>query len=466
MNRRRRFLPSVDAVKQMSELASLMADNPERVVTTAIRNVVESLRRRLSEPETPTPPLVAGKVAPAHLAELVARETSRLSACSLVPVINATGVVIHTNLGRAPLGRHLWRRMAVLADGYSNLEYHLEAGGRGSRHQHLERFMKLLTGAPACCVVNNNAAAVLLVLTALARGREVVVSRSELIEIGGSFRLPEIMAQGGAILREVGTTNRTRLVDYEKALSDETGLLLKAHRSNFAVVGFTEEVSRRELADLAGRRAIPFYEDLGSGLMCDLTAAGVDDSHRVSRALEEGADLVSFSGDKMLGGPQAGVILGREEYISTLKAHPLTRALRPDKLTLAGLEAVTLSYLSGRAAREIPVVSMLTEPVAGIRDRATQLARQLSALPGAVADVVDCAGRVGGGAEPEARLESAGVALALAGHSETRLAARLRTGTPAVVVRTESGRCLLDCRTVRTEEIDGILGAVKALLQG
>jgi L-seryl-tRNA(Ser) seleniumtransferase len=443
-----RLLPGIDQIKQYPVLATLLHGLPDSLTATAIRNAVAELRAALLASESAEWPIEDGKLPPDLVAEKVRQALATLLSPSLVPLFNATGVVIHTNLGRAPLGLDVWQQMTAVATGYSNLEYDLKKGARGSRHQHFELALRRLAGAEACLVVNNNAAAVLLVLTALARGREVIVSRGELIEIGGSFRIPDIMAQGGAVLRAVGTTNRTWLKDYEGAIGTTTGLLMKAHRSNFSLTGFTQEVTRLELTGLAKESGLPFYEDLGSGLMTDLSAAGIASHDQVSRVLADGVDIVSFSGDKMLGGPQAGIIAGRADLIATLKRHPLTRALRPDKMTLAGLEAVALAYLRGDEERHIPVVAMLREPTTKVRARARGLARKLNAMDGIEAAVVATVARVGGGAEPERTVPSAGLRIQLEGFSETQLEQRLRRLATPIIARREEGRVVLDLRTI------------------
>jgi len=462
---RLRLLPSVESLKQHAIVAQLLASRPAPLVTEAIRRVIERLRNRLKDAGQPLPPVTADHVDLDFAASQVAGELDALLSPSLVGVINATGVIIHTNLGRAPLSQEVWTRMESIATGYSNLEYDLDEGKRGSRFVHTSRVLSLLTGAEDSLVVNNNAAAVLLVLTALSRGREVIVSRGELVEIGGSFRIPEIMAQGGAILREVGTTNRTRLSDYENAIGPATGLLLKVHRSNFALTGFVEEPTRGDLADLAARRGIPLFEDLGSGQVSDLTAAGIPGTDLVSQAVASGADLVSFSGDKMLGGPQAGVVVGKARIIAVLRTHPLTRALRPDKLTLAGLEATALSYLAGTAARDIPVPAMLTQPVETVMARAEALASALSALQGVSAQAASSTARVGGGAQPELAIPSAGVSLSVDNFTETALDLALRHSTPPVICRIESGTVFLDARTLRDDDIATIVSTVEKSLR-
>jgi len=359
-------------------------------------------------------------------------------------VLNATGVIVHPNLGRAPLPHAAVERLLATACGYSNLEYDLDAGSRGSRQDHLAAVLGQLTGAESALVVNNNAAAVLLALAALAEGREVVVSRGELVEIGDGFRIPDVLSRSGARLVEVGTTNRTRAEDYERAIGPDTALLLRVHQSNFRVVGFTELPTTAELAAVALRHGLPLVDDLGSGALVPMP-----DEPQVRDALAAGADLVCFSGDKLLGGPQAGIVVGRAELVERLRRHPLQRALRADKLTLAALEGTLALYLDPeRAAREIPVLLMLAEPVEDVRDRAARLA---DLTGGAVEETV---ARVGGGALPLAELPSFACAL------EEALAASLRQGEPPVVGVVRDGKLLLDCRTLGDAEVDEVAAAV------
>ncbi len=458
-----RLLPSVELVRHAPELSDLVAAHPAGLVTSAIRDVVADLRRTLPDMKPDSLPVDGNKLALDFVADLVAQRLKAMLAPSLTAVINGTGVVVHTNLGRAPLGEAVFQRMREVGLGYSNLEYRVSEGGRGSRFDHVAEGMRLLTGAEACLVVNNNAAAVLLVLTALSRGREVLISRGELVEIGGSFRVPDVMAQGGAILREVGTTNRTHLRDFENALGDRTGLILKVHRSNYEVTGFTLEVSRTELVELAHRHGVPYYEDEGSGILFDLEPHGIAGVETVARILADGADLISFSGDKMMGGPQSGIIAGRKEYIQKLRQHPLARALRPDKLTLAALESIILAYLDDRAGQEIPVVSMLTEPSSTTRKRAEGLASSLRKIAGVEAEVVDSLAAVGGGSLPGARLPSAAVAIAVTGLSVTALELGLRKGSPVVVARIEDGSLLLDLKTVADRELEAVCARIREI---
>lgn len=452
-----RFIPSVDQVKGAPALARLFRDHPESLVTQAIREVIQQLREELTNCSIDKYPLESGKIEGDYLAGRTAQTLARILQPSLVPVINATGVIIHTNLGRAPLSRQVWSRMEAVATGYSNLEYDLAAGGRGSRFDHLSRSLRRITGAQEVLVVNNNAAAVLLVLTALARGREVLVSRSELIEIGGSFRLPDVMAQGGAILREVGTTNKVHLSDFESAMGPETGMILKAHQSNFSIQGFSSEVSRTDLQELATGSGVPFYEDLGSGLLEPLDVPGMGEEDDVVSVVAAGVDIVSFSGDKMLGGPQAGVIVGKQAYIDCLRRHPLTRALRPDKLTLVGLEAAVNTYLDGQTESGVPVLRMIRESQETTRRRAGKLLQLLLPLDTIQGTIVDCHATVGGGAQPGSRLPSAGIRVTSTSMSATALEAALRAVDVPIIARLEQDAVVMDLRTISDGELDAVV---------
>ena len=383
---------------------------------------------------------------PGDLTERLTAELAATRRPALRRVLNATGVVLHTNLGRAPLPAAALDRVDEIGRGYSNLEYDLDEGVRGSRQDHLARLLRRLTGAEAALVVNNNAAAVLLALAALAEGREVIVSRGELIEIGDGFRIPDVLARSGARLVEVGTTNRTRAADYEGAIADDAALLLRVHQSNFRVIGFTEQPRIAELAAVARRHGLPLLDDLGSGVLVELP-----DEPSARESLAAGADLISFSGDKLLGGPQAGIVVGRADLVEQLRRHPLQRALRADKLTLAALEGTLALYLDPtHALREIPVLRMLHEPVEGVRARAERLARLVD---GTVEETV---GRVGGGALPLAELPSFACAV------EEDLAAPLRRANPPVIGIVRDGRLLLDCRTLTDAEVDEVGEAVRA----
>jgi L-seryl-tRNA(Ser) seleniumtransferase len=421
-----RDLPSVD------ELARGVHDP---LAVDAARRVIERAREEIR----------AG-ADPGDLGERLRVELERAQRPKLRRVLNATGVIVHTNLGRAPLPNAAVERVRDTAAAYSNLEYDLDAGARGSRQDHIAAFLHRLTGAEGALVVNNNAAAVLLALAALAEGREVIVSRGELLEIGDGFRIPDVLARSGAHLVEVGTTNRTRAADYERAVGAETALLLRVHQSNFRVVGFTELPSTADLAAVAARHGLPLVDDLGSGALLPL-----HDEPQVRDALAAGADLVCFSGDKLLGGPQAGIVVGRADLVERLRRHPLQRALRADKLTLAALEGTLGLYLDPeRALREVPVLRMLNEPAEAVRARADRLA---GLTDGAVEETV---ARVGGGALPLAELPSFACAV------EEVLAAPLRRAEPPVIGVVRDGKLLLDCRTLGDDELDEVASAVAA----
>jgi L-seryl-tRNA(Ser) seleniumtransferase len=429
-----RDLPSVDRLLADERLAA----EPHELALAAARTVLEQARTEIRAGRDPGP-----------LVDAVLEELTRARRPSLRRVLNATGVLVHTNLGRAPLAAAALERVAAVGRGYSNLEYDLAHGERGSRQDHLSELLCRLTGAEAALVVNNNAAAVLLALAALGEGREVVVSRGELIEIGDGFRIPDVLARSGARLVEVGTTNRTRAADYERAIGPETALLLRVHQSNFRVVGFAELPTLGELAEIARRHELPLVDDLGSGA---LTALG--DEPTPAESLRAGADLVSFSGDKLLGGPQAGIVVGRTELVERLRRHPLQRALRADKLTLAALEGtLALALAPESAAREIPVLRMFHEPLADVRARAERLAELVDG------EVEETVARVGGGALPLAELPSAACAV------EEALAEKLRLGDPPVVGVVRDGRTLLDCRTLADVEVDEVASAVQAARQ-
>jgi L-seryl-tRNA(Ser) seleniumtransferase len=418
---RLRDLPSVDELARQS-------DDP--LAVEAARKVVARAREQIQEGEDP------GDLAARLQDELAAARTPHLRR-----VINATGVIVHTNLGRAPLAEAALDRVREVAQGYSNLEYDLAAGGRGSRQEHVAVSLRRLTGAEAALVVNNNAAAILLALAALAEGREVLVSRGELIEIGDGFRIPDVLERSGARLREVGTTNRTRAADYEAAIGPETAVLLRVHQSNFRVVGFTEQPSLRELADIARRHDRTLVDDLGSGALVD-----IGDEPTARASLAAGADLVCFSGDKLLGGPQAGIVVGRGVLVEKLRRHPLQRAFRADKLTLAALEG-TLA-LAVDTPDEIPVLRMLREPPEAVRARATRLAELVGG------EVEETVAKAGGGALPLTELASFACAV------EEELAAKLRVGDPPVIAVLRDGRTLLDCRTLTDAEANEAAAAV------
>jgi L-seryl-tRNA(Ser) seleniumtransferase len=467
-------LPKIDAVLGRDDVRAL--DVPRFALVQAVRELVDEQRRRILAGEAPEVLEDAlADVAPAT--RDIERRARALSRPSLRPVINATGVVIHTNLGRAPLGQAAIEHLCAIAGGYSNLEYDLDAGSRGSRHGHVTAALRALTGAEEAVVVNNNAAAVMLALAALASGREVIVSRGELVEIGGSFRIPDVMRTSGAELVEVGTTNKTRLSDYEQAVRERTGLLLKVHRSNFAIIGFTEEVEAAALAALGRRAGIPTMVDLGSGLLlepAELQAMGLPAEPTPRAEIAAGIDVVCFSGDKLLGGPQAGIVCGSARVIARLRTHPLMRALRPDKLTLAALDATLAAYRDRRGPDpvDVPALTMLGETEASVRRRAEAALAGVRALlagapgqgaPRAEVSLAPCESAVGGGAMPTARLPSWGLALApVHGTRATDFELALRRSDPPVIARIVDDRVVLDMRTVLPRDTEALLAAVAA----
>jgi len=443
---RLRALPSVESVLVSEAGRAALQIHPRPRVLEAIRRVLAVLRTRILQGEAAS--FSSDALGPALVA---------LGTPGLRPVLNATGVVLHTNLGRAPLAPEALARVEAVARGYSNLELDLESGERGSRFAPLLEPLRTLTGAEDAIVVNNCAAATLLVLTALAEGREVVVSRGELVEIGGGFRIPDVMRQSHATLVEVGTTNRTRRADYERALSPSTALVTKVHRSNFALVGFTEETTVEELARLCQPRGVPLFVDAGSGLLSPLDLPGATGEPTMRSHIEAGADLVAFSGDKLLGGPQAGIVVGRAFWVSRLRAHPLARALRVDKLTVAALEATLRMVQDGRGD-EIPARALTLAPEPVLRARADALRRHLEDA-GVDARVVHVEGQVGGGTLPLARPRS--WACVLEGEAEA-FATRLRTGEPSVLARIEDGRLVLDVRCIEDPDVAPLAAAVVA----
>ncbi len=452
----RRRVPSVDEVLRSPAMADLCASHGRALVLRHLRARLEEIRVSSRAGGDSLAAELRG------LPEQVAERLRASTAPSLVRVINATGVVIHTNLGRAPLPPSAAERVAAVAASYANLEYDLPKGGRGQREGHAETRLQRLLGAPAVAVVNNNAAAVLLAVNTFGEGREALVSRGELVEIGGSFRVPDVLAKGGARLREVGTTNRTRLADFEEALGPQTGLILKVHPSNYRIVGFTDAPTRRELADLAQRAGVPLVEDLGSGLIERLPSALAGEP-TVGEALADGVDVVTWSGDKLMGGPQAGLVAGRSASVDAMRRNPLYRALRVDKMTLAALDAVLDEHEKGHAAATLPVLRMLHEDEPAVRARAEALAASLRTE----ADVAVVAGAsaVGGGALPTVDLPTALVAIRHGRRSPDELAAALRAGDPPVVARIADDRLVLDLRTVLPGEEDELRDALLRVLR-
>ena len=444
----RRALPSVGALLESAPVRALLESAPRALVVEAVRATVAQARESATVPTED-----------AEWAAAIANRLAESSRPSLRRVINATGIVLHTNLGRAPLADVAIEAIASIAGGYSNLELDLDRGARGSRYVHCASLLRELTGAEDALVVNNCAAALVLALNTLADGREAVLSRGELVEIGGSFRVHEIMAKSGARLTEVGATNRTHLADYERAIGPETGVLVKVHRSNFAVHGFTAEATVRDLAPLAVAHGLPILHDLGSGLLVSLDAIGLRGEPTAREALAAGASVVVMSGDKLLGGPQAGLIVGDARWLDAMRRNPLARSYRVDKLTLAALEATLALYREPeRALREVPTLALLAASQRDLRDRAGVLHRALE-QDGIGSEVVSSTGGVGAGAFPKAALP--GAAVALAGDAE-RWASRLRAGERAVVGRVHDGRMQLDLRAVLPRELPELARATVA----
>lgn len=452
-----RQLPSIDSLLQEPETQSLLQEFGRSLTVDGLRTALEKARKQLLADAAQQVPSSTQLISSAR-AELV-----ELIAPTLQAVINATGVIIHTNLGRAPLSRRAMDALQAVAPSYSTLEYDQASGTRGSRTVHAQHLLTQITGAEAALAVNNNAAGVLLMLTALCREREVVISRGQLIEIGGGFRVPDVMAQSGARLVEVGTTNRTHLHDYEKAINENTAALLVAHPSNYRIIGFTSEPSLAELAELAHKHAVPLLYDQGSGALLDVTPYGLEAEPTVQEGLNEGADIVAFSGDKLLGGPQAGLLCGRKELIDRLKQHPLARAIRADKLCLAALSATLTHYLQGDAQQEIPVWQMIARPLENIHAEAEQWAAKLRA-EGIDARTIDGRSRVGGGSLPGTSLPTKLVAI-IDGDPES-LAANLRMARSPVISRIQDNRVLLDPRTVLPGQGSALLNSVLEICVG
>jgi L-seryl-tRNA(Ser) seleniumtransferase len=464
-----RKLPSVDELLHCTGFAAIISGEGHAAVTDAARSVLTGLRAEIAAGRLDA---AAVDLALSGLPDAVVRQVRQSLSYSLRPVINATGVILHTNLGRAPLAASALEHVREASSGYSNLEFDIESGQRGQRDVHVDRlFRKLLSegfagegagATPDVCttVVNNNAAAVLLALNTLAEGGEVIVSRGELVEIGGSFRIPDVMSKSHAILREVGTTNRTRVADYERAINEKTRLLLRVHRSNFQITGFTEQPELTELAALARRRNLPLMEDLGSGALFDLQSIGVSGEPGVLDSLRAGVDVVSYSGDKLLGGPQAGVLSGRSDLIDRMRANSLFRALRVDKFTYAALEATLLVYVK-HDHDAIPGLRMMRLSKTEIGRRAEAVAAIRSSR--LTVEIIDGESVIGGGAAPSAVLPTRLLAVTCEGLSANEISARLRMGDPPVIVRVEEGRVLLDLRTVFPEQDEKVMAALQAL---
>jgi len=459
-------LPGVDYVLELAKMDPFFEQQPRAVVLRSIRGAVGDLRTSIlagTHGADETPP------SDAEILDEVRRRVEKILAPHLIRTVNATGIVVHTNLGRSRLAAAAIANLEMIAGRYSNLEFDLAAGARGLRYTAVEDVLCELTGAAAGMVVNNNAGAVLLCLETLARGRTVIVSRGELVEIGGSFRIPDVMARSGAVLREVGTTNRTHLRDYEAAIDDDTALLLKVHRSNFSIVGFTKEVALPELVDLGRRHRLPVMEDLGSGTFVDLSKFGLAKEPTVQESVASGADVITFSGDKLLGGPQGGLIVGHRPILERIRQNPITRALRIDKLTLAALESTLNLYRDeNRAVAAIPTLNMISQPLDAVDRRAQDLARRLEQIGDRrlQVDIIDRPSRVGGGALPLLEIPSKCVAVSVDGLSANALENAMRANSPPVIGRIEEQLFIMDVRTVQDDELPLITAACATFLEG
>ena len=459
-----RAVPGVDIVLERLKKNPALAGVPLSVLTAAVRTAVAACRAAVMAEDAD---VTAESLTPEATAEKAAVIALAAMAPNLDRVINATGVVIHTNLGRSPLSQKAAEHLTRVATGYSNLEFNLALGKRGIRYASVEALLCELTGAEAAMAVNNNAGAVLLCLESLARGREVIVSRGELVEIGGSFRIPDVMKKSGAILKEVGTTNRTHPRDYEEAITDQTALLMKVHTSNYSMIGFTAAVSLEDMVALGRKHGLPVMNDLGSGTLVDFSKYGLAYEPTVGEAVAAGADVVTFSGDKLLGGPQAGIIVGKREVLETIKKNPLTRALRIDKLTLAALEMTLRDYRDrDKAVESIPTLKMITLPVARVLEQCEKLRAMLAALSDARlrVEIVDGVSRAGGGSFPLLDIPTKCLAVEVAGLSADKLEQTLRRSRPPVIGRIEKEAFLMDLRTVAADELAIIRDALLSVL--
>ena len=447
-----RSIPKVDIILEYEAIQASIEKYGREIVIDAIRVEMDELRKFIGTCDSEE----AAKEAIANVVSSIVKRAEKMLQPNMRRVINATGTILHTNLGRAPISKEHMVHIAEIATGYSNLEYNLNAGKRGERYSHFEELLCKITGAEAAMAVNNNAAAVMLILSSLGKGGEVIVSRGELVEIGGKFRIPDVMEQSGATLVEVGTTNKTHFSDYEDAINENTAALLKVHTSNYRIVGFTESVAINELVPLAQERGIPVIEDLGSGVLIDLSKYGITYEPTVQDSIRAGADVVCFSGDKLLGGPQAGIIIGKKKYIDKMKKNQLTRALRIDKFTAATLEVVLQEYLSEeRAIEKLPVLQMITKSVEKVEKEAKELLNVLEGLELPVELAVeDCESQIGGGSLPLERISSKAVTIKPTKISTAELEERMRFLPIPIIPRTLNDKILLDVRTIGVQNFD------------
>jgi L-seryl-tRNA(Ser) seleniumtransferase len=460
-----REIPAVDHLLESPRIKERLSDTPRPLVLRGIHEVLDGLRQRIKNvTETDDLPDLAFEA----VVDRIIERLSALSEPSFRHVINATGVIVHTNLGRSPLSKRVIARLGELAGGYSNLEYDLDAGTRGSRYVHVEDILTELTGAEAAMIVNNNAAAVLIALNTIAKDKEVIIARSELVEIGGSFRIPEVMSRSGAKMFEVGTTNKTTLKDYESAIETRTALLLKVHKSNFQIVGFTEEVDLAELVILGRKHGLPVMEDLGSGCLIDFSRYGLRGEPTVQESIAKGADIVTFSGDKMLGGPQCGIILGRRDIVSAIRQNQLARALRVDKLTILSLQETLRLYRDEKEAiRHIPTIRMICQPYKLVRRKAKRLLDMVGRVGKGTFSIGLCDGfsRVGGGAMPLEEIPSCLIYISSGTRPASKIERFFRSCDPPLIIRVEKNLALLDVRTIQEKELKTVAKAIRELLQ-
>ena len=460
-----RMLPGVDHILELAGAIAFFDNIPKTVMVNSIRETLETLRIGILAPERN---IRAESLSEERIIEMVAAVAKKAMSLNLTNLVNATGIVVHTNLGRSLLPGPVIENIAAIAGRYSNLEYDLEAGKRGSRYSNIEDILCEISGAQAAMVVNNNAGAVLLCLDTIARGREVIVSRGELVEIGGSFRIPDVMAKSGSVLKEVGTTNRTHKQDYENAVNDNTALLLKVHRSNYSVIGFTSEVSLKELVEIGNRHSRLVMEDLGSGTFIDFSKYGLVKEPTVQESVAAGADVVTFSGDKLLGGPQAGIIVGKKHRLEQIKKNPLARALRIDKLTLAALEATFCLYRDeAEAVRRIPTLRMLTMDINEIEQKALKLKKNLKKLDTSRLriDLTELFSKAGGGALPLLELPSKCLRIKIEGLSVNTLEKNMRKNSPPIIGRIEDDAFIIDPRTLQDDDLPIIESAFEHVLK-
>ncbi len=456
-------LPSVDEILKSQRGLQWQEKHPRKYVLQAVREVIDDIRSDILQ----------GNMASINLelmSDEIDKRLQKLSSFSLIPVINATGVVIHTNLGRSILSKSIMQHVSEIACGYSNLEYDIEQGTRGKRYSHVQHLISQITGAENSLIVNNNAAAVLICLNTIAKGKEVIVSRGELVEIGGSFRIPDVMLSSGAILKEVGTTNKTHVYDYEKAINENTALLLKVHQSNFKMTGFTKSLTIEEMVFIGKKFNLPVMFDLGSGCIIDLKSYGIQIEPSVREIIKAGVDVVTFSGDKLLGGPQGGVIAGKNALIENISKNPIMRALRVDKMTLAAFEATIKLYLDeDKAKKEIPTLRMLLESKVKIKKRAQKITAKLKKLSiNEYADIsiINDYSQSGGGALPEIEFETFAISIKPYNMSLNLLEKRLRSNTPPIISRIKEDRLILDMRTVQDNEIEELVNGLVLSLRG